>query len=98
MSYSGGDMNTSSISNLASHVTEAVHPVQPPTEDQKALIQAVKAVNAAEPFGQDNELTFIINRAANIAVVRIVNKKTGELVEQIPTEDVLRMAEERNGR
>jgi uncharacterized FlaG/YvyC family protein len=101
MSYLGGDMNISSISNLASHVSgasETAHPVPPPTEDQKALIQAVKAVNAAELFGQENELTFIINRAANIAVVRIVNKKTGELVEQIPNEHVLRMAEERNGR
>ncbi len=96
-----GDMNISSISNLVSYagaVSQAAHPAPPQTEDQKALIQAVKAVNAAEMFGQDNEITFIIDRAARIAVVRVVNKKTGELVQQIPNEQVLKMAEESNGR
>jgi uncharacterized FlaG/YvyC family protein len=93
-------MNISSISNLSSQLTAAAEAAQPkpPSQDQKALIQAVKTVNAAELFGQENELTFIINRAANIAVVRIVNKKTGEVVEQIPNEQVLRMAEKSNGR
>lgn len=62
------------------------------------MIQAVKAVNASEMFGQENEITFKIDRAAGIAVVRIVNKKTGELVQQIPNEQVLKMAEESNGR
>jgi len=92
-------MNISSINSLASQPTATAQPARPlPTEDQKALIQAVKAVNAAEMFGQENELTFKIDRAAGIAVVRIVNKKTGALVQQIPNEQVLRMAEESNGR
>ena len=56
----------------------------------------MKTVNAAEMFGQENELTFKIDKAAGIAVVRIVNRETGELVEQIPTEEVLKMAEESN--
>jgi uncharacterized FlaG/YvyC family protein len=96
----GGDMNISSISNLSSHLsafTQAA-PKPPPSEDQKALLQAVKVVNAAHLFGQDNEVTFIIDRAANIAVVRIVNKNTGELVQQIPNEQILKMAEESSGR
>jgi uncharacterized FlaG/YvyC family protein len=92
-------MNISLISTLSSHLTTAAQPAPPrPTEDQKALIQAVKAVNAAEMFGQENELTFIIDRAAGIAVVRIVNRKTGAVVQQIPNEQVLKMAEESNGR
>ena len=62
------------------------------------MIQAVKAVNASEMFGQENELTFRVDRAAGIAVVRIVNRKTGELVQQIPNEEVLKMAEESSGR
>ena len=93
-------MNISSIGNLSSHLSAATQAAEsrPPTQAQKALIQAVKTVNAAELFGQENEITFIIDRAANIAVVRIVNKKTGELVQQIPTEQILKMAEESNGR
>jgi len=90
-------MNTSSISNLASHVNTAA-PAKPPSQDQKTLIQAVKTVNDAQLFGQENELTFIIDRAAQIAVVRIVNRKTGALVQQIPTQQVLKLAEESSGR
>ena len=94
-------MKISSISNLASHLsapTQTAQPMQPQSEEQKALIKAVRAVNAAQLFGQDNEITFIIDRALKIAVVRVVNKDTGEVVEQIPTEQVLKMAEENNQR
>ena len=96
----GGDVNISSIGNLASHLSASTQVAKkpPPGEDQRALLQAVKAVNAAQLFGQENEVTFIIDRAANIAVVRIVNKHTGELVEQIPNEQMLKMAEESSGR
>lgn len=94
-------MNISSMSSLSSHLTASAasaEPKPPPGEDQKALIQAVKAVNATGLLGQENELTFIIDRAANIAVVRIVNRKTGEVVQQIPSDQVLRMAEKTTGR
>ncbi len=86
-------MNISSISHLA---TAVAHPAaaKPPSQDQKALIQAVRTVNNAQLLGQENELTFVIDRAAQIAVVRIVNKKTGELVQQIPTEQVMKLADE----
>jgi uncharacterized FlaG/YvyC family protein len=92
-------MNTSAINSLSFHLTTAALPAPPkPTEDQKALIQAVRTVNAAELFGLENEVTFRVDRAAGIAVVRIVNRKTGALVEQIPNEQVLKLAEESNGR
>lgn len=87
-------MNISSISNLASHLNTASQPAQ----NQKTLIQAVKAVNAAEMFGQDHEVTYTVDRAAGIAVVRLIDKKTGAVLQQIPTEQVLRMAEESSGR
>ena len=90
-------MNISSISHLAAAVAQPAA-AKPPTQDQKALIQAVRTVNAAQLFGEENELTFRIDRAAQIAVVRIVNKKTGALVQQIPNQQVLKMAEESSGR
>jgi uncharacterized FlaG/YvyC family protein len=91
-------MNISSISHLSSAVSAAQpSEVRAASPAQKTLIQAVKTVNASQMFGE-NELTFVIDRAAQIAVVRIVNKKTGELVQQIPTERVLKLAEESSGR
>ena len=90
-------MNISSISHLAAAVAQPAA-AKPPSQDQKNLIQAVKTVNAAQLFGEENELTFRIDRAAQIAVVRIVNKKTGALVQQIPSAQVLKLADESSGR
>ena len=88
-------MDTSSI-NLAAPIgapAQTSFP-QPPSADQRALIQAVKAVNGAELLGQDQELTIVLDRATRRALVRIVSRQTGEVIEQIPPEYVLRMAEE----
>jgi uncharacterized FlaG/YvyC family protein len=90
-------MNISSISSFSSHPGASAQTAQQPkapSQDQKALLQAVKTVNSAQLFGQENELTFRIDRAANIAVVRVINRKTGALVQQIPSEQVLKMADE----
>ena len=63
-------------------------------EQRRTMIQAVRAVNAADLYGQENELSFAFDRGSQRAVVRIVDKKTREVVQQIPTEQVLRLAEE----
>ena len=91
-------MDVTSINPLAANLGVPGEPAAPrqPAQDQRVLIQAVRAVNAAELFGQNNELTFIVDRATRRAVVRIVDKQTHEVVDQIPSEYVLRMAEELN--
>jgi uncharacterized FlaG/YvyC family protein len=75
--------------------TESARPV-PEAEDRRALIRAVRAVNSAELFGYDRELSFAFDRSSQRPVVRIVNKETRELIQQIPAEYILRMAEELN--
>jgi uncharacterized FlaG/YvyC family protein len=40
-------------------------------------------------LGQDNELTFVQDRTLRRAVAQIVNKQTGEVVDQIPAEYVV---------
>ena len=57
------------------------------------LIQAVHAINASEMFGEDSELTFSLDRRTQHAVMRVVNRKTKEVIRQIPGEHVLQMAE-----
>jgi len=91
-------MDISSISGLSS-ISAASQPAapHPVSQDQKRLIQAVKAVNASEMFGQENEVTFAMDRATKRPVVRIVNRKSGQVVDQIPAEYVLRLAEELKG-
>mgnify|MGYP000069548823 CR=1 FL=1 len=60
----------------------------------RELIQAVKALNATELFGQNSELTFILDRETRRPLVRIVDRDTREVIRQIPPEYVLRMAED----
>jgi len=62
--------------------------------EHRELIQAVKALNAAELFGQNQELTFAVDRETRRPVVRIVDRKTNEVIRQIPPELVLRLAQD----
>jgi uncharacterized FlaG/YvyC family protein len=58
----------------------------------RELIQAVKSVNAAEHFGADNELTFLLERHTQRPIIRLVNTRTKEVIQQIPPQYVLEMA------
>ena len=91
-------MNVSSIRNLAAEVSAPSEQgaARLLRDEQRNLVQAVEAVNASGMLGQDNELTFVQDRTLRRAVAQIVNKQTGEVVDQIPAEYVLRMAEELN--
>ena len=69
----------------------------PTTEVQaedRELIQAVKALNATEMFGQNGELTFVLDRETRRPLVRIVDRETREVIRQIPPEYALRIAED----
>jgi flagellar protein FlaG len=59
----------------------------------REVIQAVRAVNASGKLGDRNELTFSLDRRTRRPVVKIVNRDTQEVVQQIPNEQVLRLAE-----
>lgn len=62
--------------------------------DRKDIVQAVKALSEAELFGQNNELTFALDRETRKPVVRIIDRKTNEVVRQIPPESALQLAED----
>ncbi len=73
----------------------APQPVAPEQAAQnRELIQAVKALNAAELFGQDHELTFLVDRETQRPVIRVVDRKTRDVIRQIPPEYVLELARE----
>jgi len=61
--------------------------------ENREVIQAVRAVNASVQLGDNNELTFSLDRHTRRPVIKIVNRKTNEVVAQIPNEQVLRLAE-----
>lgn len=83
-------------SPYSSPATTFTSAVASPT-NQSALARAVQTVNDSELLGPENELTFAIDRAAHMVVIRLVNRDSRETVAQIPAQDVVRLAEELNG-
>lgn len=79
---------------VADFAVQAVQKVQEVQAQHRELIQAVRAVNATDKLGQDNELTFSLDIKTQRPVMKIVNRETNEVIEQIPTERVLRLAQE----
>lgn len=72
-------MDVSSINSMQPWAAAAhVAPVEIPPA-QREVIQAVKALNAAEMFGQENELLFQMDRQAHRVVVQVVNRETHEV-------------------
>ncbi len=87
-------MDLSTIDGLNAVAPGSLSPPPQEIEERRVMIQAVRTVNAAELCGPENELSFAFDRQSRRAVVRIVDKKTREVLQQIPNEQVLRMAEE----
>lgn len=61
--------------------------------EQVQLIKAVKAVNSAELFGQNTELTFVMDRQTKRPLLRLVDVRTKEVIRQVPMEYALRLAQ-----
>ena len=59
----------------------------------REVIHAVRAVNASGQLGDKNQLTFSLDRHTRRPIITIVNRDTHEVVDQIPNEQVLRLAE-----
>jgi flagellar protein FlaG len=88
-------MDITGIYNTQPMSALAAAPVTPDRlSANREIIQAVQALNGAELLGSDNELTFGLDRDTQRPVIRLVNRKTNEVIRQVPPEYVLRMASE----
>jgi uncharacterized FlaG/YvyC family protein len=91
-------MEISGIDRVAPpHAAAPVAPLDAGAEAQD-IVQAVKALNGTEMFGPENELRFQKDPQTQRMVMRLVNRKTEEVVTQVPAEYVLRLAQDRNKR
>ena len=57
----------------------------------QAVVAAVRALNKSELLGSDRELQFSRDRQTQKMVVRIVDSRSGDVLDQIPPEQVLRL-------
>jgi uncharacterized FlaG/YvyC family protein len=58
------------------------------------VVQAVNALNGAEMFGRNSELTSQVDPITERMSVQLVNPKTKDVISQIPAEYVLRLAKD----
>lgn len=63
-------------------------------QEQAQLIRAVEKLNEARVFGEKSELTFSVDRETRRPIMKIVDRETQEVIQQIPPEYVLRLAED----
>ena len=89
-------MDVTGISRAAAvgHTPAPVVPLDKRAETRE-VVQAVKALNGVEMFGSENELRFLQDPQTQRIVVRLINRKTSEVVNQVPAEYVLRLADGR---
>lgn len=91
-------MNISSVNPIVipAGVTQTTTPAQTPEQasDRSKLVQAVKTVNDTKSFGENSELTFVLDPTTRRTLTRVIDSQTKEVLMQIPPEYVIRMAEE----
>jgi uncharacterized FlaG/YvyC family protein len=62
--------------------------------ETREIVTAIKSINATELSGSNSELTFVFDRFSKRPIVRLVDKTTRNVIQQIPPEYMLRWAEE----
>ncbi len=74
-------------------VEPAGHVTDPATSAKnRSVSAAVKLLNDTAPAGSLHEFSIAIDPTTRQAVVRVVNRATNELVEQLPSEYLLQVA------
>ena len=72
-------------------------PPEPGSAEQAAknreIARAVKVLNEGGGVGVGSEVRFAIDQNSGDALIRIVDRVTDEVIRQIPSESVIRMAE-----
>ncbi len=87
-------MDITALNRISQDLPTAATPV--PVEKAAAnreVVQAVKALNSTEMFGQENSLVFQKDPQTKHMVIKLVNRKTKDVVSQIPPEYVLDLVE-----
>jgi uncharacterized FlaG/YvyC family protein len=87
-------MDVNALSRITQALPAAATAIPPDkAAENRQVVQAVKAVNQSEMFGEDNDLVFQKDPDTQRMVVKVINRKTKDVISQIPPEYVLRLAE-----
>ena len=68
-----------------------------PAEDRRSLVNAVRSISHSGQW-PGRELAFHVDPLTHRFTVEVLNSETGEILEQIPSEEVLKMAAKLNSK
>jgi flagellar protein FlaG len=58
----------------------------------RQIVSAVREINKSELMGEGRQLTFTRDPETRQPVIQIVDQNTGDVIDQLPSETVLRLA------
>ena len=64
----------------------------------RQIVTAVRGLNKSEMLGQERQLAFLRDPETQRPVIQILDRNTGDVIDQIPPETVLRLAQEMQGK
>jgi len=79
--------------HLSSLQAFAASDVHPNTANAPAVQNAVNAINESELLGFDRELRFSSDPRTRLGVVEVLNRSTGEVIVQLPSQFILNLAQ-----
>lgn len=82
-------MDISAVPRIAAYTPVDAAKPSGPVETMRAAVAAVQALNKSEMMGTDRELQFTRDEVTKRPVIRILRRGTGEVLDQIPPEQVL---------
>lgn len=80
------------LSSLQAFATPDVRP-NTTHAPASAVQNAVSAINESELLGFDRELRFSSDARSRLGVVEVLNRSTGEVILQLPSEFILNLAQ-----
>ena len=83
------NMNTGAVPSAATNMRTSEDASQ-----RAKLVQAVRIVNESKTLGENNELTFVMDRATGRTLTRVIDRNTQEVVLQLPLDSILTMADQ----
>ena len=64
----------------------------PNVPSRREIADAVKAISATDVVGNRDELTFVLDRSSQEAIVRVIDRQTNEVIMQVPAAYLLALA------
>lgn len=82
-------MNVNSVGNATAMVGSSAFPN---VQTRRDIAEAVNAISSTPMVGNRPELTFVMDRASQEAIIRIIDPQTNEVVMQIPAAYLITLA------